>query len=141
MSRILKETAIADIAVHLFIMAGFPNETEAEQNETLTFLQDALPQIDSFGFTYDLFPLACERHTPIFETPTAFGAKGIRPHPTQDLAYRFSLEPQIVTGPGFSSFSKKLNALIERILPQKGLRHLHMNQDSMHLLLIEAQVD
>lgn len=137
----------AGIAVHLFIMTGFPGETGEDQQLTLDFLSETLPHTQAFGFTWDLFPLSCELGTPLHASPTEFGITQLQSDPRQDFSYRLGFSPPTMGPVGLANlhgpraFAEEIKSIVEHHLgPAKGLRHLNLNQDSLHLPLIEAAV-
>ncbi|RCK79442.1 MAG: Radical SAM domain protein [Candidatus Ozemobacter sibiricus] len=80
--RVLLDMAAAGLAVHLFLMTGFPGEDEADQQATLALLADVWPAFDPFGVTYDLFPLMAEVGTDLWEHPSRYGWAGPPGGPT-----------------------------------------------------------
>ncbi len=138
--RILLDAAAAGLAVHCFLMTGFPGEEEADRQATLDLLADVWPAFDPFGISYDLFPLTGERDTDLLADPAAFGWEGPRPGRHQELAWQFP----VMTGPAaaaaWSDFRRRLDDLADRVGgPAWGLRHAALAQDSLHLLLLEAR--
>jgi len=138
--RILQDATRADIAVHLFLITGFPDESGNDRKATYELLREILPLIDDFGFTYDIFPLAAELETPLFLYPTNFGAEGIKKPKKCDLAYRFNLISSNSSEKISNRYARvKIKSIIEKGLKGRdGLRHYDLSQDSTHLLLIEA---
>lgn len=141
-SRILREAGAAGIAVHLFLMTGFPGETEADRLATLALLDEVLPALDPFGFTYDLFGLKVERETPLFEDPAAFGACLPGRDASNDAAYQLSPMLTAEERASATAFSHRLEGLISKHHGDgPNLRRLWLSQDSLHLLLLEEQGD
>ena len=68
-SRLLKRAKAAGIFNHLFIICGFPTETEAEYAQTIKFLEDHKDCI--YAVHRGTFGL--EPQSPIFEHPDQFG--------------------------------------------------------------------
>jgi hypothetical protein len=135
--RVIKDASHAGIAVHLFLMGAFPDETENDRKDTYKFLQEILPFVDPFGFTYDVFPLSCSIDTELFNNPTRFGAIEVSKENADDMKMRFSLKTS--NEKGFDKFKNKIESIVEENFKyQSGLRHLDITQDSNHLLLLEA---
>jgi len=61
--RIILDASRAGLAVHTFFITGFPDETEADRKATDAFIEDIVPSVDAFGFTYDIFDLKAETGT------------------------------------------------------------------------------
>jgi hypothetical protein len=140
--RIILDANKAGIAVHLFIIVGFPDETEADRKATDELLQDVLPYIDQFGFTYDVFPLTAELGTPLYSNVKSFGGAGIEKPVTLDLCYEFSVNP---SNPDehikYCKNETRINFVIKNHLKKHdGLHKLDSLDDSTHLLLIEGRL-
>lgn len=138
--RVLLDAAAAGLAVHSFLMTGFPGEEDSDRQATLDLLADVWPAFDPFGVSFDLFPLTGELETDLMTNPTAFGWTGPKRDSRNDLAWQFP----VLSGPTafelVSDFRSRIHSLADRILgPEFGLRHAALAQDSLHLLLIEAR--
>lgn len=136
--RVLTDASRAELAVHLFLMSGFPDESAEDRAATDHLLEDLLPKVDAFGFTYDVFPVAAELETPLYAHPSRFGAVGVYAEPDKDLAYRFRLRPKGKRRKSReSSEADRICQQVETSLKgEDGLRSLNISHDSMHLLLI-----
>jgi hypothetical protein len=55
--NILHNLSECGIAQHLYYIIGFPSETKAEANETLTFIHEAFNRYKDFSFTSNIFSL------------------------------------------------------------------------------------
>jgi len=138
--RVLSDAAAAGLAVHFFLMTGFPGEDESDRQATLDLLTDVWPAFDPFGVSFDLFPLTGELETALTADPAAFGWKGPSHSTWNDLAWQFSLTTGPAAAESLSEFRGRIAALADRIFgPAFGLRHAALAQDSMHLLLLEAR--
>ncbi len=133
----LQAISEAGIAVHLFLMTGFPGETEEDRELTLDVLRRSLPFVDPFGFSYDLFSLQAELETPLFEHPERFGCRIEQDDRQRDLAYQHRLIPSPSTS-SLLDYADRLQAVIENTLQRlPGLRRLRLSQDAHHLLFLE----
>lgn len=140
--RVVVDASKAGLAIHLFLIAGFPDESGADREATYEFLKDILSSVDAFAFTYDVFWLTAELGTPLYLQPAMFGAAGIKRATTRDLRYDFILLPtnksEYIT---YSRSEARIKSVVERWLKhQDGLRHLESIDDSMHLLSIESRL-
>ncbi|MBU7044186.1 MAG: hypothetical protein HXS47_11390, partial [Theionarchaea archaeon] len=70
---ILNDSHEAGIWNHVYVFFGFPTETEAEAEDTISFIRTHTPVVDSVGFGYFVL---CEG-SKIFETPSQFNIKKI----------------------------------------------------------------
>jgi hypothetical protein len=68
-SELMKNSHAAGIANHVFMIAGFPTETEEEYAETLKFLDDHKDYI----YAVHRGPFSLEPESPIMEHPERFG--------------------------------------------------------------------
>jgi hypothetical protein len=137
--RVILDASEAGLAIHLFLIAEFPDESKADIEATDEFLKDVLPAVDAFGFTYDVFQLTAELGTPLYEQPRMFGAGCFRRRVKSDLQYDFQMTP---TDTGqflpHAKHEKRVGSVIERCMKhQNGLRQIESIDDSTHLLLIE----
>jgi anaerobic magnesium-protoporphyrin IX monomethyl ester cyclase len=139
--RVLRDASKADLAIHLFLITGFPDESEADREATDQFLRDVLPSMNARGFSFDVFPLSAELETPLYLNPHLFGSPGIKKDNKKDLAYRFDPIPSNKSKNISNSRSgSRIKSIIKESLKGKdGLYKIELSHDSMHLLLIEAQ--
>ncbi|HNW33433.1 MAG TPA: radical SAM protein [Candidatus Ozemobacteraceae bacterium] len=138
--RVLHDAAAAGLAVHFFLMTGFPGEEESDRQATLDLLADVWPAFDPFGVSFDLFPLTGELETALTADPAAFGWKGPSHDAWNDLAWQFPLTAGPATAESLSEFRGRINVLADQIFGTEfGLRHATLAQDSIHLLLLEAR--
>jgi len=140
--RIIFDASRAGLAVHLFLIAGFPDETEADRQATDAFLRHVLPSMDSFGFTYDVFDLKAEPGTPLCSQPLRFGAVGTKRPVSRDLCCEFRLisaNPR--TRVVYSQRERRIKTVVDGCLRnQDGLYNTEKFDDSTHLLLIESHL-
>lgn len=138
--RVLLDAAAAGLAVHTFLMTGFPGEDASDRQATLDLLAHVWPAFAPFGVSFDLFALTGELETEMAADPAAFGWEGPKFDGRNDLAWQFPL----LTGPAaaetLAEFRASLHSLADRVLGREfGLRHAALAQDSLHLLLLEAK--
>ncbi len=138
--RVLLDAAAAGLAVHTFLMTGFPGEDASDRQATLDLLADVWPAFAPFGVSFDLFALTGELETEMAADPASFGWEGPKFDGRNDLAWQFPL----LTGPAaaetLAEFRASLHSLADRVLGREfGLRHAALAQDSLHLLLLEAK--
>lgn len=137
--RILRDAAAAGLAVHFFLMTGFPGEEESDRQATLDLLADVWPAFAPFGVSFDLFSLTGELETDLAADPASFGWNGPHHASHNDLAWQFPVTSGPAAATSLHEFRTRITALADRILgPAFGLRHASLAQDSLHLLLLEA---
>ena len=137
--KVLLDIANAGIATHLFLMTGFPGETETDRQSTLNLLKEVLPSCDPFGFSFDLFNLTGELETDLTLTPQKYGWNGPLKNPQNDLAWQFPIMSGHAAAESLLDFKTQIHNLADEILGKAfGLRHASLAQDSLHLLLLEA---
>ncbi|MBF0548778.1 MAG: radical SAM protein [Candidatus Riflebacteria bacterium] len=137
--RILLDCSKAGIASHLFLMTGFPGETDHDRQLTISLLRRILPSMDPFGFSWDLFSLKAERGTPLFCHPEEFGAEIRVLSAEREFAYQADLMGEMPSRGEMLRYRDSLEETIESILGSvPGIRHLKLSQDSFHLLLLDG---
>jgi hypothetical protein len=140
--RVLLDAATAGLAVHTFLMTGFPGENESDQQATLDLLNDVWPAFDPFGVSFDLFPLTGELETDLIADPAAYGWQGPQRDSRNDLAWQFPLLRGTAAAESLADFKSRIHALADAVLgPAFGLRHAGLAQDCLHLLLLEGHND
>jgi len=139
--KVICDASRAGLAVHLFMMESFPDELPEDFAATKEFLREVLTHVDSFGFSYDIFPFVAELDTDVYQEPCRFGAKGIKGSRMADLSWRFRLVSATKRRPiCFAKARRAIKGIVESKLSSRGgLRHLGLSQDSLHLLLLDAQ--
>jgi hypothetical protein len=138
--RVLLDAAAAGLAVHIFLMTGFPGEDASDRQATLDLLADVWPAFDPFGVSFDLFALTGELETEMAADPAAFGWEGPKFDGCNDLAWQFPLLTGSAAVESLAEFRARLHSLADRVLGREfGLRHAALAQDSLHLLLLEAK--
>jgi tRNA A37 methylthiotransferase MiaB len=90
--RILEQSHHSGIWNHVFIMIGFPGETDEDLEESIAFVQQASGWIDSLNF--GRFRL--ERCTPVFDDPDRFGVR-IMPYSATHCSPMYSFQDQCNT--------------------------------------------
>ena len=139
--RVLLDAAAAGLAVHTFLMTGFPGEDASDRQATLDLLAAVWPAFDPFGVSFDLFALTGELETYLMADPPAFGWQGPQFDAGNDLAWQFPLLKGPAAAESLAEFRASLHGLADRVLGKEfGLRHAALAQDSLHLLLLEARL-
>jgi len=137
--RVLLDAAAAGLAVHSFLMTGFPGENESDQQATLDLLASVWPAFEPFGVSFDLFPLTGELETDLIADPAAYGWQSPLRDSRNDLAWQFPLLSGNAAAESLADFKNRIHALADAVLgPAFGLRHAGLAQDCLHLLLLEA---
>lgn len=137
--RVIKDASRAGIAVHLFLMHGFPNESVDDIAATYKFLSDVLPFVNKTGFTYDLFPFMAEIGTEAWKHPQFYGAQGLQVTKRNDMAWRFNFIQNSGSLVSFDTIEQHISQLIESVLGKDtGLRHLELSNDALHLILLDG---
>ena len=139
--RVLLDAAAAGLAVHTFLMTGFPGEDASDRQATLDLLAHVWPAFDPFGVSFDLFALTGELETDLMTDPKAFGWEGPKFDGRNDLAWQFPLLKGPAAAESLAEFRAELHSLADLVLGREfGLRHAALAQDSLHLLLLEARL-
>lgn len=71
--EVLANCARAGIAVHVFSIIGFPEETEHDARQTLRFLLDEAPSLRAASNSFDVHPFGLDLRTDYFDGADRFG--------------------------------------------------------------------
>lgn len=71
--EVLRNCASAGLAVHLFSIIGFPEETEADARETVQFLLDEAGSITAAQNSFDVHPFGLDLRTDYFDSAADIG--------------------------------------------------------------------
>jgi len=86
--RIIDDCARVGIAVHLFLIAGFPGETEDEARGSVTEICGLATAPGSTAFIH---PFVVERGSRVFAAPDRYGVRLVSPAP-DSIPYQFDYE-------------------------------------------------
>jgi hypothetical protein len=71
--RTLRNCADADLAVHVFSIVGFPEETDSAAQETIDFFVDEAGTLGRAHHTFDIHPFGLDLRTDYFEQAADYG--------------------------------------------------------------------
>lgn len=92
--RISEDCVDLGIAVHCYVIVGFPTETEDEARDTMNFVVDNTRLHNSFGFSCQPCLFDLEKEAPIMSDPGAYGIRRIMRPASEDLSLGFFYEVQ-----------------------------------------------
>jgi radical SAM superfamily enzyme YgiQ (UPF0313 family) len=92
--RISEDCVDLGIAVHCYIIVGFPTEKEEEALETMNFIVENKKLHDSFGFSCQPCLFDLEKEAPIMSDPAGYGIRRIMRPSAEDLSLGFFYEVQ-----------------------------------------------
>ncbi len=92
--RIADDCVDLGIAVHCYIIVGFPTETEVEALDTMNFIVENQKLHDSFGFSCQPCLFDLEKEAPIMSDPGGYGIRRIMRPSAEDLSLGFFYEVQ-----------------------------------------------
>ena len=90
--RICSDCVDLGIAVHCYIIVGFPTETEDEALETMNFVLDTKKLNSSYGFSCQPCLFDLEKEAPIMNDPGGYGIQRIMRPAAEDLSLGFFYE-------------------------------------------------
>ncbi len=90
--RICLDCVELGIAVHCYIIVGFPTETEEEALETMNFVLDNTTLNSSYGFSCQPCLFDLEKEAPIMNDPGGYGIQRIMRPAAEDLSLGFFYE-------------------------------------------------
>lgn len=92
--RISDDCVDLGIAVHCYIIVGFPTETEEEALETMNFVVQNKRLNESYGFSCQPCLFDLEKEAPIMSDPGGYGIRRIMRPAAEDLSLGFFYEVQ-----------------------------------------------
>jgi anaerobic magnesium-protoporphyrin IX monomethyl ester cyclase len=92
--RIADDCVELGIAVHCYIIVGFPTETEAEALDTMNFIVENKKLHGSLGFSCQPCLFDLEKEAPIMSNPAEYGIRRIMRPSAEDLSLGFFYEVQ-----------------------------------------------
>lgn len=90
--RICSDCVDLGIAVHCYIIVGFPTETEEEALETMNFIVGNQRLNSSYGFSCQPCLFDLEKEAPIMSDPSGYGVQRIMRPASEDLSLGFFYE-------------------------------------------------
>ena len=90
--RICSDCVDLDIAVHCYVIVGFPTETEEESLETMNFIVENDKLNQSYGFSCQPCLFDLEKEAPIMSDPGGYGVQRIMRPASEDLSLGFFYE-------------------------------------------------
>ncbi|RMH36963.1 MAG: radical SAM protein [Nitrospirae bacterium] len=91
-NRICNDCVDLGIAVHCYIIVGFPTEREEEALETMNFIINNTKLHSSYGFSCQPCLFDLEKEAPIMNDPGAYGIQRIMRPASEDLSLGFFYE-------------------------------------------------
>ncbi len=91
-SRICSDCVDLGIAVHCYVIVGFPTETEEESLETMNFIVNNTKLNSSYGFSCQPCLFDLEKEAPIMSDPGGYGIQRIMRPASEDLSLGFFYE-------------------------------------------------
>ncbi len=92
--RIANDCVDLGIAVHCYIIVGFPTEKEEEALETMNFIVENKKLHESYGFSCQPCLFDLEKEAPIMSDPGGYGIRRIMRPSAEDLSLGFFYEVQ-----------------------------------------------
>lgn len=117
--RIVNDCLDTGIALHLYIIIGFPTETEEEAKETFLFVMENERLLNSAGFSCLPCLFDLQKGTPIMKSPEKYGLKEIKVPAVHDMTLGYFYETEKGMSPEqadrvYSFIHEKIN---ERVSP------------------------
>ena len=90
--RIIKDCLEKGIAIHVYLITGFPTETREEAFESVDFILNNDPLINSLGFSCQPSLFELEKASPILDLPASYGIVKIMEPKGHDLSLGYFYE-------------------------------------------------
>jgi hypothetical protein len=116
--RVLDECLKVGISFHLYIIIGFPTETEKEALETLDFVLKK-EYLDSPGFSCLPSLFGMEKDSPITQNPSEYGLRSIMAPGGEDLGlgYFYEVEQGMSPAEAERMYHHVISQLSEKLCP------------------------
>ena len=139
--RVISGASEKAIAVHLFLIGGFPTETESAFESTLDLLKSISNKVDPFGFTYNFFPLTCGYGTKAYFSISNIGAEKLIASDYDDMATRYLFFPSYAFDRRkFLERKSTIHNLLKTNIGEESvLMDCNFTNDSTHLLAISLK--
>ena len=111
--KTVEECLRIGIAMHFYLITGFPTETETEARESVEFVINNRRLLDSPGFSCIISQFDLEKGTPIESNPSEWGISELQIPPGHDLSLGYSYKGSI--GLSFDEAEKLYHELQEKI--------------------------
>lgn len=92
--RVTEDCLDLGVAIHCYIIVGFPTETEEEALETMDFIVSNTRLNASYGFSCQPCLFDLEKEAPIMSDPGSYGIRRIMRPVSEDLSLGFFYEVQ-----------------------------------------------
>jgi anaerobic magnesium-protoporphyrin IX monomethyl ester cyclase len=92
--RVTEDCLDLGVAIHCYIIVGFPTETEEEALETMDFIVSNTRLHESYGFSCQPCLFDLEKEAPIMSDPGSYGIRRIMRPVSEDLSLGFFYEVQ-----------------------------------------------
>ena len=96
--KTVEECLRIGIAMHFYLITGFPTETEAEARESVDFVLNNRRLLDSPGFSCIISQFDLEKGTPIEKNPSEWNITELYTPPDHDLSLGYSYKGAVGLG-------------------------------------------
>jgi radical SAM superfamily enzyme YgiQ (UPF0313 family) len=96
--KTVEECLRIGIAMHFYLITGFPTETEAEARESVDFVLNSRRLLDSPGFSCIISQFDLEKGTPIEKNPSEWNITELYTPPEHDLSLGYSYKGTVGLG-------------------------------------------
>ncbi|MDP6657840.1 MAG: radical SAM protein [Nitrospinaceae bacterium] len=96
--KTVEECLRIGIAMHFYLITGFPTETEAEARESVDFVLNNRRLLDSPGFSCIISQFDLEKGTPIEKNPSEWNITELYTPPDHDLSLGYSYKGTVGLG-------------------------------------------
>ncbi len=145
--RILDDCLKAGISFHLYVIIGFPTETEKEALETLDFVLNK-EYLDSPGFSCLPSLFGMEKDSPITQNPLEYGLRSLMAPKNEDLGlgYFYEVDQGMSPEEAEGIYHYVINRLSEQLCPfpynysmSDGL--LYMDHLKQRITAVKGNID
>ncbi|MEK7847040.1 MAG: radical SAM protein [Nitrospinota bacterium] len=118
-SRIIKDCLEKGIAAHIYLIIGFPTETREEAFESLDFILNNEPLMNSLGFSCQPSLFELEKASPILNSPASYGINRIMEPKNHDLSlgYVYEVDKGMTPKEAEEVYIQVMDKIYDRVSP------------------------
>ena len=117
--RIIKDCLEKGMAVHVYLITGFPTETREEAFESVDFILNNEALVNSLGFSCQPSLFELEKASPIMDAPPSYGITKIMEPKGHDLSlgYRYEIDKGMTAKEAEEVYNQIMDKVYNKVSP------------------------
>ncbi|HLG29971.1 MAG TPA: radical SAM protein [Candidatus Brocadiales bacterium] len=117
--RIIKDCLEKEMAVHVYLITGFPTETRDEAIESVDYILNNEALVNSLGFSCQPSLFELEKSSPIMDLPPSYGITKIMEPKGHDLSlgYRYEVDKGMTPKEAEETYNQIMDKTYEKVSP------------------------